>query len=114
MTPLRIEAAYERILHGPDREGLRWGFRAVYERTDEAPRSPDVAEPAFQADGRRPSRARPVERVARPVRRGPREAEPEATPDPGLLRYTRRGRAVPLLPAAFDLAGRGTRLDLLA
>lgn len=107
MTPLRIDAAYERILYGTEPAGVRWGFRAVYD-------SGADTEPA--GDRRTASAAPRVDR-ARGPRGGPREADPgvgDVRPDPDVLRYSARGRAVPLVPAGGRGAGRGVRLDVFA
>lgn len=113
MSPLNIEAVYERIPAwdaSPARSSVRWGFRATFanpapESQDEpSPTPPPLVPPlAAQAgETRRPGSSGPPRR--------PREAD---DPDPGLLVYTREGKPVPLtLVAAGPRAGR--LLDLRA
>jgi hypothetical protein len=114
MTPVRIEAVYERIPQGIARDAVRWGFRATIDResgrTDTAPPDHEPATLALVplAD------ATEARGTSRALRHAPREAEPSPLPYPDLLGYSSGGWLIPLLPAGVDVAGRGRALDLIA
>ena len=114
MTPIRLEAVYERQPLSIDAEGpasVRWGVRAFW-----------GAEPGVdglgsfdRAEDRRASRSMPLDRpepqrARRSAHRGPRELMPEEAPT---LRYTARGRAVPLAGPGFS-SGFGLYLNVTA
>jgi len=120
MSPVTIEAVYERVPTAPERRAparVRLGFRARFSAAEPAGgvRAPGSARGSRAAEGPgsggtpRWSGTRAIVRHrGGPPRRGPREA----VPDPSLLGYAPDGGALPL-----DLAGSGgagSHLDLLA
>lgn len=116
MSPLRLEAVYERIPQGWDRSApatVRWGVRASLggERPSEADRLRDGAEQA--ALGTESVPLIPARTLSlRGPRVGPREAEDSAT-DPRLLAYSPAGERIPLFDPSFP-QGTGQILDLRA
>ena len=113
MTPVRIEAVYERIPQGTARDAVRWGFRASLDResgrTDAG--AQDQEHTALALVPMRDTGARGTSRAAL---HAPREAEQSPLPDPDLLGYSSGGWLIPLLPPGMDVAGRGRALDLIA
>ncbi len=114
MTPLRIEAVYERVplagwssgpaagaAAGAGAAAVRWGVRASFARADSRADADAEPEPA---------------RAARGPRRGPREigSAGEPAPFPDLLAYGPNGGAIPLPAASGPSALRGASLDRYA
>ncbi|MBP7149673.1 MAG: hypothetical protein KBD01_19270 [Acidobacteria bacterium] len=98
MSPLNIEAAYERVPLGPDATSasVRWGVRASLGRSED-----------------RRGTARAPARNQRAARAGPREAAAPAD-DAQVLTYGPRGRTTPLVPPDVDPGLLGRFLDLRA
>lgn len=115
MTPLRIEAVYERIPQATTEAAVRWGFRASLDGGSTA-EAFDAESTAGQGAGRALARRPDVPHVPalRAPRRGPREASEEPAPFPSLLGYGAGGWPIPMSAAGGDGAGRGTHLDLFA
>jgi hypothetical protein len=95
MSPLRLEAAYERVpapAGTGSRDAVRWGVRASFSR-DQATQGPEPA--ALEADVADEQRRR-----ARPARlgpaRGPREIPADTGRGSSWLAYTRAGAPIPL------------------
>lgn len=121
MSPLKLEAAYEKLPAPPGSGGesaVRWGFRASYsahaaEAADDAGPA-DAALPDGSGNGHLPRRGRPF--VPGP-RRGPRElpAEVPETCGASWLAYSRSGAPIPLdLAASTHTPGSGAFLDVRA
>lgn len=114
MTPIRLEAVYERLPLGIDAEGpasVRWGVRAFW---GDDPGIEGLG-PVDAQLGRRAPRSVPEDqqeplRARRSAPRGPRELTPQESPT---LRYTARGRAVPLAGPGLT-NGFGQYLDVTA
>ncbi len=117
MTPLRIEAVYERIPQATTEAAVRWGFRASLDGggTNAASAS-DAENTAGQGAGRALVRRQDLAAVPalRAPRHGPREAPEQPAPFPDLLGYGAAGLPILLAAAGTDGAGRGTNLDLFA
>ena len=112
MSPVTIEAVYERVPTAPERRAparVRVGFRARFSAGRDAPVTGTDEGPPSPSAG--PRRAAPVAgRELVRHRGGPRRGPREARPDPGLLAYAEDGLILPLAAGT----GRGTHLDLLA
>lgn len=98
MTPIRLEAVYERrplAAHHGAPAAVRWGVRAAWERDRSSRSIPDDPLPGV-----------PVDRQGRPSRRVRESGQPA-------LRYTAQAVLVPLDPAVSGPAG-GAHLNRLA
>jgi len=108
MSPVTIEAVYERVPTAPERRApsrVRLGFRARFSAGRDAPVTGTQEGPP----GPRPAAPAPGRELVR-HRGGPRRGPREARPDPGLLAYAEDGMILPLVAGP----GRGAHLDLLA
>jgi len=120
MSPVTIEAVYERVPTAPERRAparVRLGFRArfsageVNDGTGTAGSAPTPRSPG--APGRGPVPPRPATRALVRYRGGgPRRGPREAVPNPALLGYAPDGGPLPL--ALAGTGGAGSHLDLLA
>ncbi|GEM_PF-3980105 len=120
MSPVTIEAVYERVPTAPERRAparVRLGFRARFS----AAGARDGEGAGGPAPGTRPAApsgagsAPPGSATTALVRHrggGPRRGPREAAPDPSLLGYAPDGGALPLHLAGAG--GAGCHLDLLA
>ncbi len=118
MSPVTIEAVYERVPTAPERRAparVRLGFRARFSAgADGKAAAADGPAPPPGGEGAA-GRASPPREAAAPARhpgRGPRRGPREILPDPSPLAYSREGGLLPLPPAGGGI--HGCRLDLLA
>lgn len=120
VTPLRIEAVYERVPIAPpglvpapgDPAHVRWGFRATLDAA-ERPRATQDVPPRTAPLALVPRAAAPAPRVERAAARPDREGADPA-PFPELLGYGPLGQAIPLRAGHYGATDRGVGLDILA
>jgi hypothetical protein len=114
MSPLQIEAVYERVppaLGGAGPAAVRWGLRASASRSERVP-PPEQQPPPHR---RQEAAARALPRPTARPQRGDRfeQGQPAAFANPALLGYTRAGTSIPL-PLCCGGPAAGQHLDLRA